>query len=116
MRPGERASFDNEEHGLYIEKGNPDLSMAWMDGKLVFREDSMAEVVKRLNRCFNIDIRITDPEIADYTYTATFQHESLEQILKLLKISAPIDYSIGKREKNADNMFSKTRVELFTLN
>ncbi len=114
MNPGERAVFDNGEHGLFIEKGHPELCMAWMDGKMVFRGNSMTEVVMRLNRNFNIDIRIIDPEIADYTYTATFQHESLEQILELLKISAPIDYTIAKREKDENNMFTKTRVEIFT--
>lgn len=114
MKPGERAIFDKEGHGLYIERGQPELCLAWMDGKLVFRSDSMSEVVRRLNRNFNIEIEIVDPEIANYTYTATFQHESLEQILELLKISAPIDYSIAKREKDENHMFSKTRVELIT--
>jgi len=116
MRPGERAIFDKGEHGLFIEKGHPDFCLAWMDGKMVFRGHSMTDVVRRLNRCFNIDIRIIDPEITDYTYTATFQHESLEQILELLKISAPIDYTIAKREKDENNMFTKTRVEIFTRN
>lgn len=116
MKPGERAVFDKGEHGLFIEKVQSDLCMAWMEGKMIFRGNSMTDVVRSLNRSFNIDIQIIDPEIADYTYTATFQHESLEQILELLKISAPIEYTIVKREKDENNMFSKTRVELHTRN
>lgn len=114
LDPGERAVYDKENKKLTLQKAHSDLCLAWLEGKLVFRDEPMADVVRKLNRHFNVEIMIADPKIEAYTYTATFQHESLGQILELLKISAPIDYKIHKREQNEYNMFTKNRVELFT--
>jgi len=78
----------------------------------MFRDDSMNEVVQRLNRWFNVDIRLTGKKLSDYIYTATFEDESLSQILDLLKISAPIDYKIKNRKRKNDGTFSKMEIEI----
>lgn len=114
LDPGERAVYHKDEKKLTLLKGQSDVCLAWLEGKMVFRDDPMTEVVRKLNRYFNAEITIANPEIREYTYTATFQDESLEQILELLKISAPINYKIDKRERNEVNMFTKNRVELYT--
>ena len=114
LDPGERAVYSKTSNKLILQKAQSDICLAWMEGKLIFRDEPMIDVVRKLNRSFNVEIFIADPEIEEYTYTATFQHESLKQILELLKISAPIDYKIAKREKNEYNMFTKNRVELYT--
>jgi transmembrane sensor len=112
MNPGERASFKPEEDKIYIDKVNVDKYISWKDGVLMFREDSMPEVVRRLNRWFNADIKLTGKELNDYVYTATFEDESLNQILELLKMSAPIDYTIKPRERKMDKTFSKREIEI----
>jgi len=114
MEPGERAQYNKEKRELVIGTGYSDICLAWMDGKIIFRDVPMEKVVQSLDRWFNADIRIVDPELKDYTYTATFQHESLEQVLDLLSRSAPIEYKIINREKDDNNVFTKTRVELYT--
>lgn len=78
----------------------------------MFRNDSMEEVVRRLNRWFNADIKLTGNELANYVYTGTFEDESINQILELLKISAPIDYKVNKRQKRNDQTFSKMEIEI----
>ncbi len=113
MQAGERAQFNKEKRELVIGTGHSDVCMAWLDGKIIFRDEAIENVISRLDRWFNVDIKIIDAEIEDYSYTATFQHETLEQILDLLQRSAPIDYTIIKREKNKNNEFTKTRVELY---
>lgn len=113
MEPGEKVVFNKDENKISLQKEQTDICMAWIEGKLVFRNDQMSDVVLKLSRWFNVDIQIADPEISDYNYTATFQHESLVQILELLKISAPIDYKIHERVKEEDNLFSKNKVELY---
>jgi len=86
---------------------------------LIFRDDKMDEVVKKLNRKFNVDIILQDPELKEYVYTATFEDESdesLSQILNLLKISAPVNYKAYKPEQLADKSFSKQKIVLTKRN
>lgn len=112
LQPGERARFCTGEEKIYVTKVDVDKYISWKDGILMFRDDSMNEVVQRLNRWFNVDIRLTGKKLNDYIYTATFEDESLSQILDLLKISAPIDYKIKNRKRKNDGTFSKMEIEI----
>jgi transmembrane sensor len=70
-------------------------------------------VVKKLGQIFNVDIELRGEELQTYTFRATFQDESLEEILKLIKISSPVDYIEVKREPLPDNSFPKKQVVIF---
>jgi len=112
MVPGEKATFYEKEGKVYFDKVDVEKYISWKDGVLMFRDDSMPEVVRRLNRWFNVDIRLTGKALENYVYTATFQDESLVQILNLLKMSAPIDNTIKSRERKPDKTFSKMEIEI----
>lgn len=112
MVPGEKATCYEKENKIYFDKVDVEKYISWKDGILMFRDDSMQDVVRRLNRWFNVDIRLTGEKLTDYVYTATFEDESLIQILDLLKMSAPIDYSIKPRKRKPNNTFSKMEIEI----
>ena len=110
--PGQRAIYQKEAQKVITEAVDVDKYIAWRDGNLIFRDDSMEEVVKRLSRWFNVEITINDPEIKNYIYKATFRNENLVQVLNLLKLSAPIDYRITDRKALANGDFTKQKVYL----
>jgi transmembrane sensor len=112
IKPGESALYDNLNNKLTIRKVDVDKYTAWKEGKLIFRDDRMDEVVKKLNRWFNVDIVLRSAELNEYVYTATYKNETLNQILELLAISAPIQYSISDRERQGDNSYSKRKIVL----
>jgi transmembrane sensor len=88
---------------------------SWKDGKLVFRNEPLSRVVKKIGQVFNIDVEVQGKEIQDYSYRATFQDESLTEILKLLKISSPIDYIELKRDPLPDGTFPRKKVIIFPI-
>ena len=110
--PGQRAVFNEESQEVYTEKVAVAKYISWRDGNLIFRDDPMEDVLRRLSRWFNVEIAINDPEIERYIYTATFRNENLEQVLKLLKLSAPIDYRIIERKALPDREFTKQKIYL----
>lgn len=112
MHPGQRAVYQKEKQKIFAEEVNVDKYISWRDGNLIFRDDSMEDVVKRLSRWFNVEITINDPEIKNYIYKATFRNENLFQVLNLLKLSAPIDYSITDRKELMNGEFSKQKIYL----
>ena len=111
MKPGELARFNKKDNSVALKKVDTDKYCSWINGKLIFRDDPMDEVVRKLNRWFNVDIEVADPAIREYIYTASFQDESLDQILELLTISAPISYQVIQREMQGDQ-FSAKRIIL----
>ena len=99
-------SIINEDTYKYI---------SWKDGKLIFRNEPLSQVVKKISQVFNIDIELQGSSLQDYSYRATFQDESLEEILKLLKMSSPINYIEEKRDPLSDGSFSRKKIIIFPL-
>lgn len=113
LKPGERACFDKSDNSLNIHSVDTEKYVSWINGTLIFRDDPMSEVIQKLNRWFNVKFEVSDPEIFDYVYTATFTDESIDQILELLTISAPLRYQVVQREKQANGTFSPKRILLY---
>lgn len=112
MYPGQRVIYTKKTREAKFEEVNVDKYIAWREGRLVFKDDSMDEVVKRLSHWFNVEISVQDPEIQEYNYKATFSNETLTQVLDLLKISAPIDYRIIDSMPYSNGEFAKQKVIL----
>ncbi len=110
IKPGELAVLENANNHLIITNVDVSKYTAWKDGALIFRDDPMDEVVRKLNRWFNVEIILQSPELKNYVYTATYRDETLPQILELLKISAPIKYSIADRKRLPDNSYAKRKI------
>lgn len=113
LRPGELAIFKKNTQQVTKTKTDLQKYVAWKTGKLMFRDDKMNLVVEKLERWYNVDFEIKDKEIADYIYTATFIDESLDQVLKMLSLSAPIRYTVLERKKQDDQSFTRQVVRLY---
>jgi ferric-dicitrate binding protein FerR (iron transport regulator) len=112
LSPGQRAVYQDANQQVLAEEVEVDKYIAWRDGNLIFRDDKMEDVVRRLSRWFNVEIVINDPEIKNYVYKATFRNENLTQVLNLLRISAPIDYQVIDNKLLPNGEYSKQKVYL----
>jgi ferric-dicitrate binding protein FerR (iron transport regulator) len=65
---------------------------AWVNNRLVFRDESFEEMAVKMQRWYNIEIEITDPKLAKQRITVTFVNETITQALDALKISFPFKY------------------------
>ena len=110
IKPGELAVFDTVTNKLTISNVDVRKYTSWKEGVLIFRDDHMENVVRKLDKWFNVEIILQSPELKEYVYTATYRDETLPQILELLKISAPIKYFITERERLNDNSYSKRKI------
>ncbi len=114
LEPGAQFTYFKELGSHRTKEVDVKKITSWREGKLVFRQDPLAEVVDRLNRWYNVDIQIKDKKLESLTYRATFQDETLDEVLKLLKLSAPIEVEEIGREMLDDNTFGKRKI-IFSL-
>jgi transmembrane sensor len=112
MKPTDLAIFKKSNDEISICTINDDRYFSWKDGKLVFNKEPISEVVKKLSRWFNVDIQVKDPELLELTYTATFVHETLPQVMELISMVSPVSYSISDREEVSSGTFSKRKIIL----
>jgi hypothetical protein len=109
MEPGQHVNYNINNELVSCTKGSVEKYIAWKDGKLVFENESIAEVTDRLSRMFNVDFEIAD-NVKDYSYTVTLVDEPLFQILDLMTIATPISYKALPRKKLPDGTFSKQKI------
>lgn len=95
-----------------VKKADVAKNTAWKDGKLLFRDDHFTKVVQKINRWYNVNVEIVDHELEDFTYVGTFQNETLDEVLKLLALTAPIEYTDQGRQIRPDGTFEKRRILL----
>lgn len=81
----------------------------WKEGILIFRDETLENIFKRVARTFNVDISIKDPVLAKQRYRATFEQESLDEILELLRMSAPIRYRFNGDKRNPKKIIEVSR-------
>ncbi len=112
MRPTDLAIFQKSNNVFTVHTIDDDRYFSWKEGKLIFNKEPIEEVVKKLSRWFNVDIQILDPKLLELTYTGTFVHETLPQVMELMALVSPISYSISDRQELSSGAFSKRKIVL----
>ena len=115
LNPNQHLVFDRDTKLVSVKNEDTYKFYSWKDGKLIFRNEPMSEVVKKLSQVFNVDIELQGSALQDYSYRATFEDESLSEILKLLEISSPISFKEIKRYPLPDGSFPKKQVIIFPV-
>jgi transmembrane sensor len=104
MKPGEKATLSlSDDSKLKVSSVDASVYSSWKDGKIIFRNSPMKNVVEQLRRWYNVDIEIADPEVYNSVYTGTIKNESYEEIFRLIGIACHVDCRVehhyGKEAK-----------------
>jgi len=113
MNPGQHLEYNRQTGEKNLIDEDTYKYIAWKDGRMIFRNEPLGDVLGKIALIFNVDIELQGKQLNDYRYHATFQEESLEEILKLLKLTAPISYMEVKRKPLPDGSFPKKKVIIF---
>jgi ferric-dicitrate binding protein FerR (iron transport regulator) len=98
---------------LIAPKVNTDQVVAWTEGKLILRGESLDKLCVELERKYDVSVVFLDDEIKKFRYTGVLLDETLEQVLNVIGLTSPIRYSLdGKTvylnsNPNSLNGFSK---------
>src|SRR5690606_12915134 len=111
LMPGHHVTYSVKTGAVERGDGNVDQYVGWKDGKLVFDETTIVDAASKLERMFNVEITVKD-DIKAFTYTVTFEDETLFQILDLMAIATPLQYKALPRKMQADGSFSKQKILL----
>ena len=81
--------------GLTINnKDNSIIETSWVYDRLDIYDKTFSEIKTDLERLYNVNIDFKDKKVTDYRFSATFEKETIEQVLKALQLSYPFHYTI----------------------
>lgn len=93
IKPGEKFELNRETKEFVLENADLETETAWKDGEFIFRNIPFPELVKRLERWYDVRLNYSDSELKNYAYTGKFKNqETIWQVLDALKLTSPIDY------------------------
>ncbi len=110
LEPGECIKYNSLKKNCTLESGDIRKYVAWKDGLLIFKNDSIPEIAKKLERWYNVDVKIVNEDVNEFTCTATFSEETLSQVLELMSLASPVNYSLTPKVRYPDGSFSKQRL------
>jgi len=117
MKPGQRVVYklNNGNMEIKFDKKTEQYT-AWKEGKLILRDDPMPNLLKRIERWYNVKFNILDESINEFTYWATFEEENLDQVLHLLSLTGPIKFKKYQREKMTDGTYKIQEIDVMLNN
>lgn len=82
------------ENILISPKADVEKTVAWTEGRLIFRGESLEDLCIDLQRKYDVNFVFIEEELKKSRFTGVLLDETLEQVLNYIKLSAPIDYSL----------------------
>jgi transmembrane sensor len=113
LKPNESLIYNQLSDSSKVLSINSSENLSWIDGKLSFKYEPFEEVVRKINRWYNVNIVVKDKLLDSYIYYGTFKDETLEEVLNLLHFTAPIRYKSIDRERKQDGTFDKRKIEIY---
>ncbi|SFB99865.1 FecR family protein [Flagellimonas taeanensis] len=94
LKPSQRAS-NKEGSGdrFVIEDVDVTPYISWTQGVLSFENEEMSEIIKRLQRQFNIKIVNKHEKLGERRFTGMFDEEDLDRILRTIQAHTHFSYS-----------------------
>lgn len=112
LQPSEKATYDLLAGKMHIERVNTLYETSWIDGKLMFKNILLPDVLKKLSIFYNVKFEVKNESINSYRLTGVFDNRQLVQVLDYLKISSGIKYRIQQATEDDSR---KTRYTVVTL-
>lgn len=117
LEPGEHAVYQKRTGTISKAITRTDKYTSWKEGKLIFRNDPLSMVIKRLERWYNSEIEIEgDQKLPETPYTMTIEDESITQVLEYLSVASPITWEIIPSKMREDGEFTRTRYIIRNIN
>jgi len=94
VSPGQRMIFNKQSGDVSVKHVDTDLYTSWKGNKLRFDNAVFGDVVKKLERWYDVKIILDKNLKYSERYTMTIKTESLREVLKRLQITTPMSYKI----------------------
>lgn len=95
LSPGYKADFNTTDKEMKVHKVNTELYTGWIEGRLAMKKMKFSTIIQRLQRHYNVKIDNDYQALNERFFTATFETETMQEVLETFKIETPFEYKIN---------------------
>ncbi|WP_086478224.1 MULTISPECIES: FecR family protein [Arenibacter] len=108
ITPGTQATYNKADKRIVSETVNVDHYFSWRNNELVFKNDALQFIIRKLTRHYNVDIEINAPELAEETFSGNLDlKEDVEKVLRIIARTTDMEYT-----KISENQYVINKKEL----
>ena len=90
LAPGQKIAVEHKKAEIKVQKVEIDQVSAWREGKLIFKDKPLVDVINELNRHIGNKIIINDHSLEETTISMNFQIKHYEGFLTTLERTIPV--------------------------
>lgn len=103
LLPSQRITLSEDLKNNNMKTVDTDFYRSWIEGKIVFKEECLADVVQRLERWYNVEIQLSNPQIGNLRFTGTIlKNKPFNQIAKAFEMLLPIKIEYQNKLEEKD--------------
>jgi ferric-dicitrate binding protein FerR (iron transport regulator) len=90
LEKGEKGNYSKTQKTIAKSANDDPNFLAWKTKKLIFDDKTLAYIVSTLNNVYHVNIKIENQETANCRMTATFNNQSLNEVLEVITLALDI--------------------------
>lgn len=94
LTPGEQITVDRETRVYRFSRIAREDTNAWKDGRLVFHDEPFGDVLRAVERRYNVKIDVADQSVYSQRITFKQNGDVLEDVLKILSLVVGLEFEI----------------------
>lgn len=93
--PGEHFTADRATDEIKIVKVNPLQYSSWKEGKVIFQDERLEDIIRKLSRWYDFEVFYIHSELKDWHFGGTInKYNSFDVVLRYLERTANIRFNI----------------------
>lgn len=100
LMPNQQAVFDKNDKNIAINTVKAKYTSDWTKGLISFDEEKLSNIVRELERLYNVRITIADDSLLKYRFYGNFTRteQSIEDVLNVLESTGKLNYEQNGKE------------------
>lgn len=91
ITPSEQFTYNRKNHLTNIQTVNTELYTSWINGKYIFKDATLEEIIDKLQRWYDISPNYKEEELKNKRFSITIDRQStLDQILEVISFTSDV--------------------------
>lgn len=106
LEPDQKAILNKKDGKLKVSSAEAQYAAEWTNGFLFFDEELLPDIIKELERSYNVKIYIKDESLKTFRFYGNFirKEQTIQEILDMLASTGKLEYEVNGKEVQ---LFSK---------
>lgn len=98
LKPGQKAEFDRSSQTVSVTDVDVESYVSWNDGRFIFDDESLENIMQTLSRWYDVDIRFVSPQLRNLHFTGSVdRYDTIDRILKAIAYTVDVQVDIRER-------------------